>query len=35
MGVREYSVWIKAAPEQVWQVYVDPGASPSGRPGSR
>ncbi len=35
MGEREYSVWIKAAPEQVWQVYVDPRRIPewqTGRP---
>ena len=24
MGVLEYSVWIKAAPEKVWGTYVDP-----------
>lgn len=24
MGVYEYSVWIKAAPEKVWSTYVDP-----------
>jgi hypothetical protein len=24
MGVFEYSVWIKAAPEKVWGTYVDP-----------
>ena len=33
MGVREYSVWIKAAPEQVWQVYVDPGRIPEWQTG--
>ena len=35
MGEREYSVWIKAGPEQVWQVYVDPRRIPdwqTGRP---
>ena len=24
MGVLEYSVWIQAAPEKVWGIYVDP-----------
>ena len=35
MGVLEYSVWIKAAPEQVWGTYVDPSRIPdwqTGRP---
>lgn len=27
MGVLEYSVWIRARPEQVWPVYTDPCAS--------
>ena len=33
MGVREYSVWIKAAPEQVWRVYVDPTRIPEWQTG--
>lgn len=35
MGVLEYSVWIEAAPEAVWRVYVDPARIPewqTGRP---
>ena len=35
MGVLEYSVWIEAAPELVWRVYVDPTRIPewqTGRP---
>ena len=35
MGVLEYSVWIEAAPEQVWRTYVDPHRLPdwqTGRP---
>ena len=35
MGVLEYSVWIEAAPEQVWHTYVDPLRLPdwqTGRP---
>lgn len=35
MGSLTVSVWIEAAPEQVWQVYVDPGRIPdwqTGRP---
>ncbi len=28
MGVLEYSVWIKATPEQVWRTYVDPARIP-------
>ena len=35
MGVLEYSVWIKATPERVWQTYVDPSRIPdwqTGRP---
>ena len=35
MGVLEYSVWIMAAPEQVWNTYVDPTRIPewqTGRP---
>jgi uncharacterized protein YndB with AHSA1/START domain len=35
MGQVEYSVWIDAAPEAVWQVYVDPARIPdwqTGRP---
>ncbi|KGN30399.1 hypothetical protein N802_07075 [Knoellia sinensis KCTC 19936] len=35
MGEREYSVWIQAAPNRVWSVYVDPARLPewqTGRP---
>ncbi len=35
MGQVEYSVWIDAAPESVWQAYVDPARIPdwqTGRP---
>ena len=35
MSVLEYSVWIKAAPQQVWGAYVDPTRIPdwqTGRP---
>jgi uncharacterized protein YndB with AHSA1/START domain len=33
MGVLEYSVWIKATPEQVWQAYVDPTRIPGWQTG--
>ena len=33
MGVLEYSVWIKAAPEQVWDTYVDPTRIPDWQTG--
>lgn len=33
MGVVEYSVWIKAAPEQVWHIYVDPNRIPDWQTG--
>ena len=33
MGVLEYSVWIKATPEQVWQTYVDPHRIPDWQTG--
>ena len=35
VGVLEYSIWIKAAPEQVWRIYADPARIPdwqTGRP---
>ena len=33
MGVLEHSVWIKAAPEQVWRTYVDPTRVPDWQTG--
>ena len=33
MGVIEYSVWIDAAPEQVWRTYVDPTRIPDWQTG--
>ena len=33
MGVVEYSVWIEAAPEQVWRTYVDPTRIPDWQTG--
>ena len=33
MGVVEYSVWIKAAPEQVWHTYADPDRIPEWQTG--
>lgn len=33
MGVFEYSVWINAAPEKVWDVYVDPTRIPDWQTG--
>ena len=33
MGVLEYSVWIKATPEQVWRTYVDPTRIPEWQTG--
>lgn len=34
MGAVDYSVWIKASPEQVWRVYVDPSRIPEWQTGS-
>ncbi len=34
MGTADYSVWIEATPEQVWQVYVDPSRIPEWQTGS-
>jgi uncharacterized protein YndB with AHSA1/START domain len=34
MGVHEYSVWIQAAPEDVWRVYADPSRIPDWQTGS-
>jgi uncharacterized protein YndB with AHSA1/START domain len=34
MGVHEYSVWIKAAPDDVWRVYTDPARIPDWQTGS-
>jgi uncharacterized protein YndB with AHSA1/START domain len=34
MGVHEYSVWIKAAPEDIWRVYADPSRIPDWQTGS-
>lgn len=33
MGEVEYSVWIDAAPEQVWRIYVDPTRIPDWQTG--
>ncbi len=33
MGVLEFSVWINAAPEQVWRTYVDPTRIPDWQTG--
>jgi uncharacterized protein YndB with AHSA1/START domain len=33
MGVVEYSVWINAAPEQVWHTYADPDRIPDWQTG--
>ena len=33
MGVLEYSVWIKAAPQKVWGTYVDPTRIPDWQTG--
>jgi hypothetical protein len=33
MGVLEYSLWVKAAPEQVWRTYVDPTRVPDWQTG--
>jgi uncharacterized protein YndB with AHSA1/START domain len=33
MGVLEYSIWINATPEQVWQTYVDPTRIPEWQTG--
>jgi uncharacterized protein YndB with AHSA1/START domain len=33
MGVLEYSVWINAAPELVWRIYVDPTRIPDWQTG--
>ena len=34
MSVQEHSVWIKAKPEDVWRVYVDPSRIPDWETGS-
>ena len=34
MGAVDYPVWIKASPEQVWRVYVDPSRIPEWQTGS-
>jgi uncharacterized protein YndB with AHSA1/START domain len=33
MGALDYSVWIAAAPEQVWRIYVDPTRIPDWQTG--
>ena len=33
MAVQEYSVWIEAAPERVWPIYVDPASIPDWQTG--
>jgi len=33
MGVVEYSIWINAVPEQVWNTYVDPARLPAWQTG--
>jgi hypothetical protein len=34
MSAVDYSVWIQASPEQVWQVYIDPSRIPEWQTGS-